>query len=48
MIIFEICVVVVKGNKMKLYKVIKEVGLICGFVEDNVICNELFIVDFVE
>ena len=44
----EICVIAAKGNKMKLHKAIKEAGLTRGFVEDNVTCNELPIVDFVE
>ncbi|MAQ00656.1 MAG: hypothetical protein CL586_00750 [Alteromonadaceae bacterium] len=44
----EICVVAANGNKMKLHKAIKDAGLTRGFVEDNVTCNELPIVEFVE
>lgn len=44
----EICVVAANGNKMKLHKAIKDAGLTRGFVEDNVTCNDMPIVEFVE
>lgn len=44
----DICVVAANGNKMKLHKAIKDAGLTRGFVEDNVTCNGMPIVEFVE
>lgn len=47
-VISEICVVVVLGKKLKLYKIIKDFGLMCNYVVCNVECNGMLIVEFVE
>jgi hypothetical protein len=44
----DICVAAAKGKKIKLHEAIKDSGLTRGFVEKNVTCNEMPIVEFVE
>ena len=44
----DICVVAAEGSKMKLHKAIKDVGLTRDYVANNVKCNGMPIVEFVE
>ena len=44
----KICVIAAEGNKLKLHLAIKKAHLTRGFVEKNVTCNDLPIVEFVE
>ncbi|GGF77029.1 DUF3718 domain-containing protein [Alteromonas lipolytica] len=44
----KICVVAAKGSKMKLHAALKDVGLSRDYVEKNITCNGMPIVEFVE
>jgi glutamine cyclotransferase len=44
----KLCVVASEGSKVKLLKAIKEAGLSKNYVAENVKCNELNIVAFIE
>jgi hypothetical protein len=44
----ELCVVASEGSKIKLFKAIKKAGLSKNFVTENVKCNELNFIAFIE
>ena len=44
----KLCVVASKGNKSKLFRAIKKAGLSKSFVTENVKCNELNLIAFIE
>jgi hypothetical protein len=44
----EICVAAAEGNRLKLLKTLKDASLSKNYVVENVQCNELSFVDFVE